>query len=289
MQSKPGAWRTDPRCRRPPAALACVHKRYAWVVPGQPFLAGEAACSRLADCGLTEFLFVGDSLLWHAFVALVFTLSGNFHAIPGFVNYRKNATCSTDQLFWSKVCRGQPAVRLCAGNVTLRHVTAPWPVPQPPRPRRSLAVVWGAGWHPLPGAEGRYGVNNATAVRQHVYEAHCSNGTFNAFSNLSASHRPTLLWARPHARPGMTHPDETPPMVAAYGLQTSADVQRLCGASTIDFWTFTNKLVCQFPSEVRRLTQDTCHWGRAVNLVKAQLLLREIFRVRDCDRPRAPP
>eukprot|EP00667_Euglena_gracilis_P024672 EG_transcript_28532 len=147
LRSSAGSWRSVPGCKRPPFALTCVRRQYAWVVPGQPFLYGDEACRQLERCGLTDLLFIGDSLLWHLFAGTALTLSRTLSDLPGFKHHRKAIACPPDVLFVSsgKGCRTIPSVTQCGGKVTLRHVIGPWPLPTPAQLQSSHAVVWGGG------------------------------------------------------------------------------------------------------------------------------------------------
>lgn len=68
--------------------------------------------------------------------------------------------------------------------------------------------------------------------------------------------------------------DESEATMREYNRDSLQAIRRSCGdVKGIDVFDMTSRLVHAFPDEAQQMTHDACHWSRAVNILKAQIIL----------------
>lgn len=131
----------------------------------------------------------------------------------------------------------------------------------------------------------RLGVNNVAVVEKVVFRTDCRGGNITWLplhgNTTEAARRPRLFWLLPHARltnASESRPDETREVIGRYARDSIPWIREDCGEGVgiIDAFNFTKALAETLPEEARSMTWDRKHWGRAVNLIKAQLILRAL-------------
>ena len=86
-----------------------------------------------------------------------------------------------------------------------------------------------------------------------------------------------MFWSGIHMRIDPHHPDEAREHQEEFARQSAEYVKSMCGFHPIDNFEFTRQLVDEFSDlEVWKMSYDGVHWARAVNLIKAQKLLRAL-------------
>lgn len=126
-------------------------------------------------------------------------------------------------------------------------------------------------------------MNDAAVVEEEVFRPVCRDSGIPwlpvGTNTTEAQQAPRLFWQVPHTRlSGLNYTDQTMDVVRRYAKASVHSIRRQCGAGVvpIDVQNFTEALVKDLPDEAGRMTWDGCHWGRAVNLVKAQMILQAI-------------
>lgn len=129
-------------------------------------------------------------------------------------------------------------------------------------------------------------MNDIEVVEKVMFENDCGSGhiTWLPLSEnaTEAARAPRLFWLLPHQRLADPSPesgsDETRDMVRTYAKASIPAIHRQCGKGVgiIDAFNVTQALVDALPAEAKDMTWDGAHWGRAVNLIKAQLILRAL-------------
>ena len=241
------------------------------------------ACGMLASKNLTTIHMIGDSFVRHAYIALGMVLADDYDEAMLAPDWRARVAvpCGGDAIFGLKECRPllRNSVRVChGGRVTLtfkEHGQA-----SPAMLRESSVVVWGDSNHPVDmNYTSRCGIHDADIFTRAILEPRCPAIVA---QNLSAK----LVWLGTHRRLGPVngrwaepHFDEELESVHAFLRQLGPVLGCLCGVSRfVDTWGFTSALVRQLPSnESEALTFDGVHWQRAVNVIKAHLLLKAIL------------
>jgi hypothetical protein len=98
--------------------------------------------------------------------------------------------------------------------------------------------------------------------------------------NRHHHHHPLLpvWWISTHRRVFNYYPDETPSRVLRYNNEMRTFVeQRCCNMlGFIDVFNMTNALMERDPKEGALMSIDISHWGFAINLIKAQIILSRI-------------
>ena len=263
-------------CTELPYSYTCANdKVHIW--GDLPFaLMRRPACSILEQRKIRTITFCGDSYIRHAYQALLLILTGDYET--GSMRDDFKAECSGDAQFEESKCRhGLPHAisGLCSGAVTLKLVWDSWPVPSLADLEASDLFVWGGGEHPVNGDyQSHYGVNDADVVSQTVLEPHCT-------ADLQA-HADKIVFMLPHYRTRPTNEHESAEMIRQYVQRMPSFLQDKCKISRIlDTHTFTEKLASTVPADVvQSMTWDGAHWSRAVNIVKAWLLLHELSVVK---------
>ena len=238
----------------------------------EPFWYGDHACELLREANMTDIMFVGDSFTKGIFQALILLLSEDFET--GSVTPDAPAVCVGDTQFDGPQCRNYLAagVQICGLTLMLDYE---------PYPRLNAshldydAVVWGVGVHPINGdRQARYGVLDADKFANEVLESLCDpdSGEW-----AEGKDHPPVFWSGIHMRIDPHHPDEAREHQEEFARQSAEYVKSMCGFHPIDNFEFTRQLVDEFSDlEVWKMSYDGVHWARAVNLIKAQKLLRAL-------------
>jgi hypothetical protein len=147
-------------------------------------------------------------------------------------------------------------------------------------------VIWSAGNHPTnDDIVTRHGVHNATIVEKEIFGPTCVNNPELPWLPLSPDnsaankwHHPRLFWMSMHVRRTALSPDEDEVSMVAYSQDSLQAIKRTCGQAveSIDVINMTRSLVHDLEADAKRMTWDGAHWSRAVNLVKAQIILQAI-------------
>ena len=278
-------WRftRHPACSKTtgPQRWICTPNGYS--VEGLKLFTLANACGMLASKNLTTIHMIGDSFVRHAYIALGMVLADDYGEAMLVPDWRARVAvlCGGDAIFGEKECRPllRKSVRVChGGRVTLtfkEHGQA-----SPAMLREISVVVWGDSNHPVDmNYTSRCGIHDADIFTRAILEPRCPAIVA---QNLSAK----LVWLGTHRRLGPVngrwaepHFDEELESVHAFLRQLGPVLGCLCGVSRfVDTWGFTSALVRQLPrNESEALTFDGVHWQRAVNVIKAHLLLKAIL------------
>ena len=237
------------------------------------FIDASDACEVLVRNGITHVYSVGDSFMRHVHVALALTLTGDYErgALPRDYVFG----CEGELQFESLPCRKVLAFDLgvCGDKVRLWYEPTTNGGPQREWLESPHALVlWYVGTHPL----------NATSVKTDpvevkramdpeylasvVFPKHCLGGKPKA----------RLFWLTPHA---MLDRGRVPERnIVRFYTSTVRSARAVCQATRVlDMTSFTLALTRnEQVMGARNMTYDDFHWGRGVNLVKAQVVLREV-------------
>ena len=255
-----------------PGRLACTpDTHYRYLDPEiEPFWYGDQACAILREANMTNIVFVGDSFTKGTFQALILLLSEDFER--GSVTPDAPAVCLGDIQFNGPQCRDY-----LAGGVHICGLTLIIDYEAYPRINASHfdydAVVWGVGAHPLyVDYKTRYGVLDADKFANEVLESLCDPNSEWA----EGKDHPPVFWSGIHMRIDPHFPDEAREHQEEFARQSAADVKTMCGFRPIDNFEFTRQLVDEHLESAKLMSYDGVHWSRAVNLIKAQKLLRAL-------------
>ncbi len=257
----------------------CSHN-WTWVDPERPFLDREDACFLLVSAGVTRILFVGDSFIRQVYQAMLLVLSGDpeHESMDGYAP----PSCDGEGAFADEHCRHtlqMTSGAYCGGRVVVRLKYGPFPLLDDTGGFFS-ALVWGVGSHPRDGDYNwRKGVNNASYVSADTFHPHCRvnppewlNETVRGRRNSTA-----VYWLPPHARLVFRNPDEAPNVIQSYATESAVEVKKWCGVESIEApYALTRDLVDKHNAVARNSTYDGTHWGRAVNVMKAQAVMYAI-------------
>ena len=172
-------------------------------------------------------------------------------------------------------------------------------------------IVWGGGNHPVmarasgrDGVEmaevGRVGVNDAAVVIDKIFKPVCKDSAWMLrdvrLANGTAARMHRIYWQVPHYRFKPEYEDENVTLMDEYSAKTSAYLNQNCrcslletvwrltlvvgsGMPTYDARYFTGRMIETLTaSELETMKRDSAHWLRAVNVIKAQILLNQLAR-----------
>jgi hypothetical protein len=217
-------------------------------------------------------VFVGDSFVRHAYEGLLLVLSGNYEWGAMVEEGREKPECHGEGQFEERTCRHFVAhnKQVCNNEVVLQLVYGAWPTITIQMLDTYDLVLWGAGSHPVDGNyQTRYGVLNATVVRDHVLVPICSS-----LSSVIAIRRSkSVLWLGIHMRLAARHEDEAEKEIVRYNREMNVFLANLCNIEFIDFYQMTKSLALFLAEEAVKMTWDSAHWGRAVNIIKARKII----------------
>ena len=288
-----GRWIKSFDCEKPPLSYACSPKGYTWQVGSstvQPFLTGDNACHKLEKSGLRNIAFVGDSYVRHTFEGLALVLSNDYEMGVLNAEGRQDSECHNEGQFDEKKCREyvMHSITTCNKKVNLHLFEGAWPrITQ--QHGNFDAIIWGGGNHPIDEVSysTRWGIHDAGQVERHVFEPTCNESSISWLpipqideKNKKSALRtvPRLFWLSVHARLS-GEGDESEVAMKLYSQDSLHAIQRACGnVDGIDVFEMTQKLVHDIPEEAKLMTFDSSHWSRAVNVVKAQIVLYSLLQ-----------
>ena len=90
---------------------------------------------------------------------------------------------------------------------------------------------------------------------------------------MAAAPRPRVWLLGTHARLKAHYADESEARVACFEREAAAALWALCRVPALRTLALTHALVRGLPEDAQRMSPDGVHWGRAVNIVKAQAIL----------------
>lgn len=283
-----GYWFRDPAtCSTYPANMTCTASGQVWKADGCVLETSSVACARLIDANIRKLLFIGDSYVRHAYEGMLLMLSGDFSKgalIPGTTD--EYPDCLDDGQFEELKCRHHVKTNdtLCGGLVTVALKYGAAPAPDEGDSEWD-AIVWGVGNHLVDGNyTTRLGINDAAAYSEHMFQKLCHRDTGLSYlrhhdrreHRLHALNAPKVFWLTSHSRPAARFTDEDDGTVYRYVVESSRHLWHFCGISAIDTYTLTSNLVRFFPEEAKQLSWDGTHWSRAINLLKAVLVLHAV-------------
>jgi hypothetical protein len=206
---------------------------------------------------------------------MLLVLSSDYES--GSVTHAYAEKCRGERQFEEKSCRQgvSSSPSLCQGRVRLEvRYTTSWCVPSLRDLQRFDAVVWGGGNHPVSNAFSYSTTNDAFLVSEHILRPTCD-------SSWKALAR-KVVYLLPHARLRYTRPSEVPHRVRSFAREMPAHLRRDCAVTRlVDPHGMTESLMSQVgEAAVANMTWDGAHWGRAVNVIKAWMILDELARGR---------
>ena len=277
-------WRFSPTlCAQRPFSYACSPRKFSFLDNCTlRFFSRDEACNVLAQSAVRRVEYVGDSFVRQSYQALLMVLSGDYER-GGVANATAPAECAGNYQFF-KPCREHVPMHetRCDGRVALTLRYNSWPIVGPYDTLFDL-VVWGSGNHPVVHDLSRTGINDAATVIGTKFKLVCTGDMWWVMRNANLSNGrtvrvPRIFWQVPHVRPNLTHQDEAPARMDNYSAVTSAYLHSSCGGMpTLDVRFFTHRMVATLSAEeLDELHLDEAHWLRAVNVIKAQLLLNRL-------------
>jgi hypothetical protein len=255
-------WAVDETCSLEPFN-DCTPSGRRW-----PHEREETPCAVLSG---KKLLFIGDSFVRHAYVAMTLLLSGDYQ--KGALRPSHDQACEYDGQFEENVCRQQLSysVTTCQGTVTLGLNYGSWPTISQRDLRKFDYIIWGAGNHPVDeNYETRYGSLNASVVGSDKLEPTCQQ--------LHSNHIQKIFWLDMHARFKVS-PDEQIEKVYQFHRDMPDQLLARCqipSSRFISSWDATLDLVTNFASDAQNMTDDNLHWGMQVNLLKADQIILAI-------------
>ena len=282
-----GYWAHDPAaCTSFPVNMTCTASGHVWNADGCALQTSTDACARLAHANIGKLLFVGDSYVRHAYEGMLLMLTGDFSS--GALNAGsadEHPECLGDGQFEEVACRHhvKTSDTLCDGHVTVALKYGAAPAPDEDDSQWDV-IVWGVGNHPVDGNyTTRLGINDAAVYADHMFRRLCHPDTGLSFmrhdgrlDTRSPHSTRKVFWMSSHCRSAARFNDEQDAKVHRYVVESSRHLWKLCGVPTIDTYTLTSNLVRFFPEDAQQLSWDGTHWSRAVNLLKAVLVLHAI-------------
>jgi len=261
---------------------ACSHG-WRWD-DGRPFLTPRDACSLLVTAGISKFVFVGDSFVRQLYQATKILLEGEAERVS--MDGYAPPACRGEGAFSVSDCRQyiQLGGAHCGGRVYPRLKYAPFPLLLDDDNSGFIgsvgdgdAVVWGVGSHPRDfDYKLRKGINNASYISNDVFRPHCRERA-PAWLNASVHGRARskVFWLPPHARQaGGLYADEAPAVIRAFARESAVEVKRMCNIDALtEPYELTAALAERHPALAANSSYDGQHWGRAVNVMKAQAVL----------------
>lgn len=141
------------------------------------------------------------------------------------------------------------------------------------RQLENSVVLMSYGNHQIARGTGRLGINNATFLKMHYKERICK-----ILINMNSSH---IYWVSTHYRLKGYFQDETPERVEDFNVQMRDFFESGSCAPKIgyiDVYNMTKELSFLFPKEAVKMSPDQVHWGREVNMNKAQIILNAVLK-----------
>lgn len=249
----------------------CSPGRLSWYCGAlEETLTTARACDVFRKANVRNIQLYGDSYVRHFYQALVITLTGNYKNPFG-----QSSPCFYSRQFSEKICRSiNHDIRVCNDTLSITYYAGEG-LPPLQCNVDTLALL-SVGNHPTPG-RGRDSINDADAyIRLFEDRNYCmKNNSVNC----------SLYWMSTHCRPTEGSPGydgekrENFDVVREYNEKMSQYFQGGgCGTgwNYLDVFNMTDRLVHQHSNESWLMTFDHAHWGMEVNLIKAQIFLRQL-------------
>ena len=252
--------------------MACTPSGLLWTGGGVLYFSQSEACNLFQRKKIKKIVFVGDSFVRHAFEAFLDILTGDFMSGALSTSDRFPPKCLGEGQFEEANCRQYVSHQKTVCDKTdigLYYGHSPRALDV--FPSNPDLIIWGVGNHPVDGNyTTRYGVLNASIVAKEAILPMCTDTRARAALD---SRKTRLFWLHLHARLVAYHTDEAVGMVELFNTEICS-IMKTCGAASIDAWTPTLALR-QLP-EAKNMTWDGVHWGRAVNVLKAHMIITAI-------------
>lgn len=216
--------------------------------------------------------FVGDSYARHAYIAFLSWLSDNYqHAALGKIH---DLDCEYENQYSEKKCREKiiHAKTVCDGHTNVSLFYGHAPHVDSAKIQHHDMIVWSIGRHPYDGNYShRLGVNDAYAMYTGFFGPRCES--YN--STLLAEFCKKVVWLDTHVRVMPHHADENYNQELKFHIEAPTWIFRSCNVQRFaSAWDATDRLVSNHISDAQKMSFDGVHWGSAVNLLKAQAVLK---------------
>lgn len=250
---------------------------------------GITACKLFADRGITEVYTYGDSFIRHIYAAMLLLLTDNYET--GCLS-KPEVKCLGKQQFNEKRCNTELLkinASLCNGHLDwprdaklpnrLSSIDPPIGTFKNNNGAKGKVLLWSQGNHPLHvGREKniRIGVNNASEQIEYMQKYVCP---------VKKWGYEKVFWLSTHARILYHHDDERPEVIRKYNedMRTFFESDGCGEVSYIDVYNMTASLVMKQGSMVMYnalryagMSFDGTHWGREVNVLKAQIIINAL-------------
>ena len=237
----------------------------------------EDPCNILRSTRKRKILFCGDSFIRHAYQGFILLLTQDY-SHGGVINDNNNE-CLDEMQFHEKKCRFKipDTVNACGGEIQISLRNDNWCTPTFDHDLYlNDVVVWGFGNHPVDGNyETRNGIFNVEVSKNVKLLPFCSRK-----SPLLSD---KIIHLTNHVRldedmMAVNYPDSKFSAVQKFTLEINDFLRNFCNITNIvDTFNMTMELIKQEPEEVlHTMSYDGAHWGRLVNIVKAQMILEQI-------------
>ena len=135
-------------------------------------------------------------------------------------------------------------------------------------------MVWSIGRHPVDGNYvDRTGINDQRVYNDRIIRPACEQ--------LSSAQKKKLVWIGGHFRRSFYARDERPEQVWNFERNSGVVLQSCPGAHVVSAFALTASATRDLPrSDIIAMNFDGQHWGRAVNILKAQLVVKELVAIR---------
>ena len=298
-------------------AVECLFHKYRYVTPGfeYPYTNNEA-CTILQDNNVSSIIVVGDSFGRHIAIAMDLILTGNNVSSLYCQSHRKEC-CDPDNQFASKECRGRNHVKnLCGSNSNItiefypdkevKHTIFPQP-----DPNGTTLYIYSGGNHPGNGdyttTDGQIHKFNVDSYKSYRWGM-ITNASTNFLRNPTTTkndedddNKVLFMWVPPHARIKSHNAFESNERVFDFMMESSDFFASTAGGiQTVNTFsmaleanqrfidlikpkgqslTFVSKETCQPMDTKSYYSYDGVHFGRIMNLWKANLILQQFVRL----------
>jgi hypothetical protein len=252
-------WIVDPLCATEQHNRSCTPTGKRW---SSSRVSDSEPCEKLSG---KRVAFVGDSYARHAYVAFLSWLSKNYRDAS--LHPQHDSDCEYDAQYTEKICRHQiiHQTTTCNGTVEVRLVYGASPTVSIDLLTEVDMIVWSVGRHPYNGDySSRNGVNDAFAYYNNIFKPTCDTLNTTEFCEK-------VVWLDTHVRVNAKFTDEAYENELAFHIESPTWIFRSCNVRRIaSVWDATDRLVALFPSDAKNMSFDGAHYGRAVNLLKAE-------------------
>jgi len=253
-------------------------------------------CKKLYARNITSILFIGDSYVRHAYQGVAAVLTRNFDD-ASLVHGAPLECRGARQTEFAK-CRFHLNTTITACGITLSARIGHTPIPRvyPNDFLEHTVIVWGFGNHPSDSAWGdgdRPTIGDVQAYTQDVLLPTCRCVPPLAINHVIRSHLDNfeqdcvpwssewskrVVFLQSHFRPSPgRYAGETREAQQLFFDRMPEAIRTVCNITRmVDTYTPTRQLASH--GGAMKYAADTAHWGWAVNLVKAEILLDALSR-----------